>query len=81
MLGALQEGGGERGDEERSLRFPLRPPQSIQPTRALQSLEQQSLSFNAPNHLGAMGEEIVRHRKEYSLQELRGFGKPDEWPQ
>lgn len=36
--------------------------------------------FNAPDHLRAREEEIVRHRKEYSLQELRGFGKPKEWP-
>lgn len=71
-------GEGSRGEivKVSSLASTGYPPRPGSPTlRAAKHI------FHAPDHLGVMEEEIVRHRKEYSLQELCGFGKPEEWPQ
>lgn len=81
-VGGLAGGGGrgERG-EGRSLWFPPWPRQGTHPGQTLPSSEQQSLSFYAPDRFGAMGDEIIRHRKEHLVRELCVSGKPEEWPQ
>lgn len=40
-----------------------------------------NLIFYALDHFGVMKEAIMRQRKEHSGEELRGSGKPQEWPQ
>lgn len=81
MLGARQGGGGERGEGRGGItKLSSWPLHCTHPGWSLQSSEPQSMSFNAPDHLGVMEEEIIQRRKEHPLPELCGSGKPEEWP-
>lgn len=79
-VGGLAGGWWERG-EETSLWFPLWPRQGTHPGQTLPSSEEQCISFYVPDRLRAMGDEIIRHRKEHVVQELCASGKPKGRPQ
>lgn len=63
---------GEGG--ETSLRFPFWPRQCTHLGQPLASSEQQSALFYAPAPFEAVGEEVIRQRKELVVQDLCFWG-------